>query len=210
MVDLKSHWEKVYQTKRPTEVSWFQPHLAQSLEIISRMDFDRNVEIIDIGGGASALVDDLLNHGYRHMTVLDMSQEALNISKRRLGGQSKNVTWIEGDITAVDLPQHHYDLWHDRAVFHFLTRADERYRYMDILKKTLKPGGHVIIATFGPQGPTHCSGLDVARYSPEGLLAELGQNFKLAESLEEDHKTPGGTAQKFIYCHFIRGSSNAK
>lgn len=207
MTDLKSYWEKVYQTKKPAEVSWFQPHLVRSLEMILSIGLDRNAEIIDVGGGASTLVDDLLSRGYGHMTVLDMSQEALNISKRRVGQQAKNVAWIDGDITKTDLPQHHYNLWHDRAVFHFLTRADDRYRYVDLLKKTLTPGGRVIIATFGPQGPTRCSGLDVARYSPEGLLAELGQNFRLVESLEEDHITPGGTLQKFIYCHFICGSS---
>ena len=210
MTDLKSHWEKVYKIKKPTEVSWFQPHLAQSLEMILRMGLDCSAEVIDVGGGASTLVDDLLSRGYKHMTVLDISQEALNASKHRLGVQMKNVTWIEGDITKLDLPQNHYDLWHDRAVFHFLTRADDRYRYVDMLNKTLKTGGHVIMATFGPQGPTHCGGLDVARYSPEGLLAELGQNFRLVESLEEDHKTSGGTLQKFNYCHFIRGSSNTK
>lgn len=209
-MNQKDHWEKVYRTKKSAEVSWFQPHLARSLEMILGMGLDRNAEIMDIGGGASTLVDDLLSRGYKRMAVLDLSQEALETSKRRLGDQSKSITWIEGDITKTDLPENRYDLWHDRAVFHFLTRSDDRYRYMDILKKALKSGGHVIIATFGPQGPTRCSGLDVARYSPEGLLAELGQNFKLAESLEEDHKTPGGTSQKFIYCHFIRRSSNTK
>ena len=172
MTELKSHWEKVYQTKKPTEVGWFQPHLTRSLEMILRAGLDRNSEIIDVGGGASTLVDDLLNDGYKRVTVLDMSQEALNVSKQRLAGQSKNVAWIEGDITAVDLPEYHYDLWHDRAVFHFLTRSEDRYRYLNRLTKALKPAGHVIIATFASQGPTHCSGLDVVRYSPEGLLTE--------------------------------------
>src|SRR3989338_5112966 len=151
MRDLKTHWEKVYQTKKPDDVSWFQPHLARSLEMILHTVFDRNAEIIDVGGGAATLVDDLLNDGYKCVTVLDMSQEALNVSKQRLAGQSKNVAWIEGDITTVDLPEHHYDLWHDRAVFHFLTRSDDRYKYVDKLTKALKPGGHVIMATFWPQ-----------------------------------------------------------
>ena len=210
MTQLKSHWEKVYQSKKPTEVSWFQPHLALSLEMVLRAGLDRNSKVIDVGGGASTLVDDLLNDGYKCVTVLDMSQEALNVSKQRLAGQSKNVVWIEGDITTVDLPERHYDLWHDRAVFHFLTSSDDRYKYVAKLTKALKPGGHVIIATFGSQGPTRCSWLDVARYSSDGLLTELGRDFSLIESFEEDHKTPGGASQQFIYCHFLRGSSNTK
>lgn len=203
MTDLKAHWGKVYQTKKAEEVSWFQPHLARSLEMILGMGLDRGAEVIDVGGGASTLVDDLLSREYGNVTVLDISQKALETSKRRLGNQVKDVKWIEGDITKTDLPENHYDLWHDRAVFHFLTRSDNRYRYVDLLKKALKPGGHIIIAAFGPQGPTRCSGLDVARYSPEGLLAELGLEFRFAESFEEDHKTPGDVSQQFIYCHFI-------
>ena len=204
MTQLKSHWEKVYQSKKPTEVSWFQPHLARSLEMVLRAGLDRNSEIIDVGGGASTLVDDLLNDGYKCVTVLDMSQEALNVSKQRLAGQSKNVAWIEGDITAVDLRERHYDLWHDHAVFHFLTDAVDRKKYVQNLNHSLTENGRVIISTFSLKGPERCSGLDVVRYSPETLQAELGKNYRLIKSLEECHQTPFGTKQEFVYCLFKR------
>lgn len=202
--------DKIYREKSPNEVSWYRSHLEKSLELILQTGIDKKAPIIDVGGGTSTLVDDLLANGFECITVMDTSSQALDISKTRLGKQAAKVIWMEGDITCVGLLPHAYDLWHDRAVFHFLTCPEDRRKYVDRLSQSLKPDGHVIVATFGLNGPSRCSGLDVVRYSPEGLLTELGQDFSLIESFEEDHKTPGGTLQQFIYCHFIRGSSNTK
>jgi ubiquinone/menaquinone biosynthesis C-methylase UbiE len=172
--------------------------------MILQMPIDPGAQIIDVGGGASTLVDDLLIHGFKHLTVLDISQEALNVSKARLGEKANEANWIESDITKANLALDHYDVWHDRAVFHFLNCAEDRKKYVQLLSGALKLGGHVVMAVFGPEGPVRCSGLDVIRYSPETLHAELGHDFKLIKSFGEDHKTPFGTAQSFIYCHFIR------
>lgn len=205
MKDLRSHWEQVYKTKGSGEVSWYQPHLTRSLELILRTSVKlEEARVIDIGGGASTLGDDLLAQGFRHVSVLDISSEALNVSKARLGEKAKQVTWIEGDITKADLPPDHYDVWHDRAVFHFLTAAEGRRAYIKTLLRVLRPGGQAVLATFGPQGPLRCSGLDIVRYGPETLSEELGEDLKLAESFREDHQTPFQTVQNFVYCRFIR------
>ncbi len=202
MNPLKNHWENVYQNKKPGEVSWFQPRLNQSLDLILQSRVNPEVFIIDVGGGASTLVDDLLDKGYTNLSVLDLSAAALEVSKKRLGSKVKEVDWIEGDITAVKLPEKHYNLWHDRAVFHFLTAPHDRKGYLENLNRSLKVGGHLILATFSLKGPERCSGLDIVRYSPETLQIELGRNYHLLNSLEESHKTPFGTTQEFIYCLF--------
>lgn len=199
---MKEHWEKVYQTKSATGVSWYTPHLANSLALILKSGIGKEASVIDVGGGASTLVDDLLEKGFSHTTVLDISSKALAVSKARLGKQASEVNWVEGDITQITLSENAHDLWHDRAVFHFLTRTGDRRKYMNAMQHSVKPGGQVVIATFGVNGPPKCSGLDIVRYSPDALQLELGKNFKLLESLSEEHQTPFQTKQEFIYCRF--------
>ena len=202
MANRKSHWESIYTTKAPTEVSWYQPHPYTSLEFIASAGVKKRSEIIDVGGGASTLVDDLLFSGFQHITVLDIASAALEESKSRLGELASSVTWLEADITQVTLPQSNYDLWHDRAVFHFLTDAKDRLSYKKAVEESLKSGGHLIVATFAPDGPKKCSGLDTVRYSPDELRKEFGDKFRLVESAGQAHQTPFGTEQRFIYCHF--------
>jgi len=199
-VDLKAHWEKVYTEKAPDAVSWYRPHLDASLALIDRIAGDRSSSIIDIGGGESTLVDDLLLHGYENVTVLDLSRTALEFSQKRLGPSAKHAQWIVADITQTELEPNAYDLWHDRAVFHFLTTPERRTAYVRQILRAVKPGGHVVIATFGPEGPTRCSGLDVVRYDPESVLREFGPSFQLLDSFTEEHHTPFGTTQQFQYC----------
>jgi SAM-dependent methyltransferase len=196
----KSHWEKIYANKRPNEVAWYQTHLEKSRELIRTTGVGHDGEIIDVGGGASTLVDDLLADGYRHVTVLDISPTAIRSAQARLGARARDVVWLEADATHESLPAHHYDIWHDRAVFHFLTDAGDRRRYVDNVSHVLKPGGYVIVATFGPNGPLQCSGLDIVRYSSEQLHAAFGENFELLRSAVEEHVTPGGKHQEFVYC----------
>ena len=199
--DSKSHWDNIYKTKASTQVSWYQEHLQISLRLIEQTGIEKTARIIDIGGGASTLVDDLLERGFKQITVIDISSAAIDAARKRPGSLADDVTWIEADITKVALPHHYYDLWHDRAVFHFLTSAEERQRYVETVKQSLKPRGHVIISTFAPDGPPKCSGLDVVRYSPKSLHDEFGNEFELIESASEAHLTPSGTKQKFIYCY---------
>lgn len=201
-MEAKKHWESIYTSKQPTEVSWHKPHLDPSLRIISQLNLMPKNAIIDVGAGASTLVDDLLEKGFRDITALDISASALEVSKKRLGKKAGQVHWIEADITGAKLPENHYDLWHDRAVFHFLTDVQDRRKYVSLCKASLKVGGNLIIATFNLEGPLKCSGLDIVRYSPESLLAELGSGFKLKESFNEAHETPFGTVQNFVYCSF--------
>ena len=200
-MEHKSHWENIYAEKLPTEVSWYQGHLQMSLRFIEQTGVGKSARIIDVGGGASTLVDDLLERGFKHITVLDISSKAIDVSRVRLGSRADNVTWMEADITQVVLPQHYYDLWHDRAVFHFLTGAKDRQKYLESVGNSLKPGGHIIIATFAPDGPPRCSGLDVVRYSPDSLQEEFGADFELIETASEEHLTPSGIKQKFVYCY---------
>ncbi|MEO6808061.1 MAG: class I SAM-dependent methyltransferase [Isosphaeraceae bacterium] len=201
MEQTKAHWEKVYSTKAESEVSWFQEHSEVSLGLIRRTGVDLADAIIDVGGGESRLVDDLLAEGYKDLTVLDISSTALGVARRRLGPLADVVNWIEADATNVVLPAHRFDVWHDRAVFHFLTEADQRARYVQALHHAVKPGGHVIVAAFGPDGPLRCSGLPVVRYSPDRLHDEFGATFNLIEHTSELHHTPFGTEQQFIYCY---------
>jgi len=204
MNDQSEHWEKVYQTKSADAVSWFQAHASRSLDIIRAIGADKSAGIIDVGGGASTLVDDLLVDGFRGVTVLDLSESALEVARNRLGAQSALASWITGDIRSVELPEQAYDIWHDRAVFHFLTEARDREVYVQQVMKAVKPGGHVIVATFAPDGPEQCSGLPVARYAPDQLHGEFGPAFDLVEHAFEDHATPWGSIQHFVYCHCVK------
>lgn len=199
-MQTKEHWEQVYSTKAATGVSWFQEHARLSLDLISQTGATKDAGIIDVGGGASTLVDDLLDDGYSNITVLDLSAAALEASRTRLGDRATKVKWIAGDITQVELPRAAYDVWHDRAVFHFLTAHEDREAYVRTVLHAVKPGGHVIVATFAEDGPEKCSGLPVMRYSAEGLHAEFGAPFTLQQQRREEHHTPFGTVQKFIYC----------
>ena len=202
----KEHWENIYTTKQPAEVSWYKPHLDPSLKIISKLGLDPKSAVIDIGAGASTLADDLLKQEFQDISVLDISSKALEISKKRLGKEANKITWLEADITSAVLPKKHYDLWHDRAVFHFLTDVNDRRKYAEVLRSSLKDGGHLVMATFNLNGPLKCSGLDIVRYSPETLLKELGKGFKLVESFDEAHQTPFNTVQNFVYCCFKKTS----
>jgi SAM-dependent methyltransferase len=199
-MDARSHWENVYTTRAPEAVSWYRPHLEKSLEIVERIAPDRSVSIIDVGGGESTMVDDLLARGYQNVTVLDVSPTAMDVTKRRLGRAADSVQWVVGDITSVELPSSAYDVWHDRAVFHFLTAMEQRVAYVRQVARAVKPGGYVLVSTFGPEGPTKCSGLEVVRYDAESLHAEFGVRFRLHQSLKELHETPFGTTQQFLYC----------
>lgn len=198
----KEHWENIYAGKSSSEVSWYKPHLDPSLSLVSKMGLSPTSRIIDVGAGTSTLVDDLLDQKFSEITILDISEKALDISKKRLGQKASQVTWIGTDITSAKLPMNHYDLWHDRAVFHFLTHSDDRAKYIETIKSSLKVGGNLILATFNLNGPLKCSGLDVVRYSPQTLSNELGKVFKLIESFDETHQTPFKTVQSFVYCWF--------
>ena len=197
----EEHWESIYGRKASEQVSWYRPHLERSLEFIEGAGLSREAAIIDVGGGASTLVDDLLERGYADVTVLDISAAAITNAKTRLGAKAARVTWIVADITSVALPTSRYDFWHDRAVFHFLVDADARRQYVATVRAAVKPDGHVLIATFAPEGPERCSGLDVVRYSADALHAEFGVDFKPIASCREVHTTPWGTAQEFMYCY---------
>ncbi|WP_372768597.1 class I SAM-dependent methyltransferase [Pseudoalteromonas sp.] len=199
----KSHWETVYTTKELSDVSWFQPHAVTSLKFINRLNCEKSAAIIDVGSGASTLVDDLLLNGHTNVSVLDLSGAALETAKKRIGVNAENVKWIEADITDVTLPKHQFDVWHDRAVFHFLTTPEERGAYIKNVLHAVKPNGHIIIATFAEDGPEKCSGLPIVRYSAESLQGEFGEHFVLKDQLHETHKTPFSTTQKFVFCHFV-------
>jgi SAM-dependent methyltransferase len=199
-VDPKEHWERIYKTKSPAEVSWFQPEAALSLAMIRSVAPELNAEIIDVGGGASTLVDGLLREGYRRITVLDISAEALERSRARLGAAAEVVSWRAVDILDEVFPESAFDVWHDRAVFHFLTDPSARRRYVEHVARAVKPGGFVLVATFAEDGPTRCSGLDVVRYSDQSLHAEFGDSFTLLRSEREEHHTPAGATQRFVYC----------
>jgi SAM-dependent methyltransferase len=198
----KSHWETIFSTKGPEQVSWYAPHLNSSLRMIEQTGINKAGWIIDVGGGASTLVDDLLEEGYRNLSVLDLSSAALAASQARLGGRAKGVNWIEADITTAELPREHFDIWHDRAVFHFFTAAVDRRQYVQRTIRSLKSGGHLIIATFAPDGPPRCSGLEVIRYGIDTLHREFGEAFELVECTGEKHTTPFNTEQQFSYFWF--------
>jgi 2-polyprenyl-3-methyl-5-hydroxy-6-metoxy-1,4-benzoquinol methylase len=198
-MDAKSHWEGVYRAKKPTELSWYKPHLELSLQLIEEAAPARDARIIDVGGGESTLVDDLVQRGYTDVDVLDLSATALEVSARRLGVSASKVQWIQGDVLTVPMQAREYDVWHDRAVFHFLTEIDQRAAYVRQVAHAVKPGGHVIVATFGPARPSRCSGLDVVRYDADALHDQFGPRFALVKQLSERHRTPSGAVQQFVY-----------
>jgi SAM-dependent methyltransferase len=201
----KAHWEGVYGTKLPTQVSWYQPAAAWSFELVRATGVARSAPILDVGGGASPLVDHLLGDGYTDVTVLDVAGSALAHARSRLGDAAGRVDWLEADITQFR-PTRDYALWHDRAVFHFLVDAGDRSRYLDVLRGALRPGGHVVLATFGPEGPARCSGLPVQRYSVQDIAALLGPGFVLRRQQVEIHHTPAGLPQQFVYGWWQAGS----
>lgn len=208
MSDLKKgHWDKVYGTKSPTEVSWYEERPARSLALIQGTGVQPADPIIDVGGGASSLVDELLTAGFQDLTVLDISSEVLSKLAQRLGTCAQ-VTLLQQDVSEFH-PARRYKVWHDRAVFHFLTDPDDRVRYVSALRQALQPDGHLIIATFGPQGPERCSGLPIARYDAGALSIQLGKEFELMNSSLDVHMTPWGAEQQFLYCHF-RMAMNAR
>ena len=200
-MNTQEHWDQIYRTKAPDQVSWYSPHLSASLQLIERASCSRDAAIIDIGGGESTLVDDLLARGYENITVLDIAQTAIDANKKRLGTKAERVHWLVADITKVKLEPSSLDVWHDRAVFHFLTESNERAAYVRQVGQALRSGGHVIIGTFGLEGPVRCSGLDVVRYDAASLHDEFGRRFRLVESMKQLHKTPFGTTQQFLYCY---------
>ncbi len=199
----KPHWENVYQTKSPTGVSWYQTYPSLSLKLIGATGAEWGDSVIDVGGGASVLVDCLLDAGYQNVVVLDVSASALQHAKDRLGQRASAVEWFEADVTSFRPPRR-FAVWHDRAVFHFLTVQSDRQNYIRVLKETLLPNGHLIIATFALTGPPKCSGLDVMRYDAKRLSSEIGDDFVLVETHDETHTTPWDTEQDFIYCRFRR------
>lgn len=194
------HWEHIYQTKSASQLSWHRAHLDTSLKLIQDATDDYHARIIDVGAGESTLVDDLLARGYSRLTVLDLSPAALQIAQQRLGESGRLVNWITGDVLSTPLGEAHFDIWHDRAVFHFLNTPAERAAYVRQVHRTVKPGGSVIVATFGPEGPLQCSGLNVQRYDADTLHDEFGAQFELTDHLTELHETPFGTTQQFVYC----------
>ena len=197
----KEHWDSVYRTRGSEQVSWYQPHLDRSLAFLEATGLGRDARVIDVGGGASTFVDDLLNRGYTNVTVLDLSAAALDVAKGRLGSRASQVKWICADVTDPQLPSEAYDFWHDRAVFHFLREPAARARYVSAVRRMLKPGGHIVVATFGPHGPEKCSGLDVMHFTPEALHAEFGPEFARLSDAVEMHTTPWGSEQEFVYCY---------
>lgn len=201
-MNQKDHWEQTYSSKSAERLGWYKPHLQTSLSWITALKLPTDAPIIDIGGGASTLVDDLLEVGYQSISVLDISENALSAAKARLGEKAQLIDWVAGNITTVELPAQHYELWHDRAVFHFLTEPDQQRQYRDRLLSALKPGGHLVIGTFAPEAPSKCSGLTVQRYDSELLQNTLGDEFELIRQDKEMHTTPGGVEQMYLYCHF--------
>ena len=198
----REHWDEVYERRAPNQVSWYRLHLERSLQIIELAGLPADAAIIDVGGGASTLVDDLLDRGYSRLTVLDISSKAIASAQARLGARAATVTWLVGDITRLELPEHQFDLWHDRAVFHFLQSEKARGCYVGAVRRALKPGGRIVVATFGPAGPERCSGLPVTRYSADELHGQFGAAFLELSSFTEVHQTPGGAEQDFVYCYW--------
>jgi len=202
VLDSQKHWEKIYHTKPPDQVSWFRPHLEKSLALIERAAAGNpEASIIDMGGGASTLADDLVARGYRNITVLDISKAALDVARERMSKAAEGVRWVCADVTQPGLPARYFDIWHDRAVFHFLTSPDDRAAYVRQVARAVRRSGYVIVSTFGPEGPTKCSGLDVVRYDADSLHSEFGVHFRLLGSSNELHQTPFGTTQHFLYCY---------
>jgi Methyltransferase domain len=204
MTSREAHWNEVYATKAADKVSWFQARAAMSMRLIAASDASEESAIIDIGGGASVLIDQLLEADFGDVTVLDISERALRLTKDRLGSRAGEVHWIVSDVLAWT-PARAYDIWHDRAVFHFLMEENERLAYRSVLAQGLRGGGTLILGSFAEDGPERCSGLPVQRWSADALARELGSEFRLIESLREDHRTPWGAVQPFTWARFMRG-----
>lgn len=205
-INDEAHWESVYRTRAPDSLSWFEAEPATSIALLERAGLDRRSSVIDVGGGASSLVDHLLQRGLRDITVLDLSHAALAASRERLGGAAASVRWCEDDVLTVPLAEEAYDFWHDRAAFHFLTDAGDRARYVAQLTRALRPRGGVVMATFAEDGPTRCSGLDAARYGPSEISSALGAAFELREAVHQSHLTPDGRTQSFLYTRWARSA----
>lgn len=200
----KSHWEQVYGTRAPDAVSWYAPHLSESLGYIQRTGLPKSASVIDVGGGEATLVDDLLDAGYERVCVLDISEKALAVCRDRLAERAAHVTWRVADVLEHPFDPRSVDIWHDRAVFHFLTDPRQRHQYVKQVVKALRPGGFAIVGAFGPEGPSQCSGLPVARYSSDQLHNEFGARFRLLEHSTSIHTTPWGSTQQFVYCYCSR------
>jgi SAM-dependent methyltransferase len=198
-MERRQHWEHVYGTKSPSEVSWYRPHLERSLVLIESCAMSKQAAILDIGGGASTLVDDLLAAGFQDVSVLDIAQAAVDVTRRRLGSAGSTVHWLAEDFLDAKLEPQRYDICHDRAVFHFLTDAGEKSRYFEQVERILRPGGSLILATFALEGPSRCSGLDVTRYGEEQMKEAAGAPFELVSSQRESHHTPAGSVQEMMY-----------
>lgn len=202
-MDRQAYWDRIYTEKAPDQVSWYRPHLEASIALIEQAGARPAASIIDVGAGESTLVDDLVARGYSNLTVLDISQAAIDASKKRLGDGGGHVRWLVADITKAELAPSAYDVWHDRAVFHFLTDPADRIAYVRQVTRSVRRGGHIIVSAFGPEGPAKCSGLDVIRYDADSLHAEFGASFRLISSSRQLHETPFGTRQQFLYCHCV-------
>ena len=200
----EQHWNDVYTRKADTDVSWYEPEAAVSLELIARCGLPLEARILDVGGGTSRLVDGRLARGHRDVSVLDISEAALAKARARLGERASGVAWVTSDVTAFK-SEAPYALWHDRAVFHFLTDDNDKRAYVDVLSRTVIEGGHVLIGTFALDGPERCSGLQVARYDAAGIAAVLGPAFTLVDQLAHAHTTPSGSVQRFTFARFVRG-----
>ena len=201
--ERQTHWNDIYSRKQEDEVSWYQPEATISLELVARCKLPVGARIIDVGGGASRLVDGLLERGFANVTVLDLSEEALRKTRARLGARAEVVRWLASDVTTFE-PTETYDLWHDRAVFHFLTSPEDRAAYVKTLERAVAPGGSVIVGTFALDGPERCSGLEIVRYDARGLAAAMGPSFELVEELRHEHVTPGGKMQAFTFVRLLR------
>jgi SAM-dependent methyltransferase len=203
----KAHWERIYAEKDPEQLSWHEATPERSLALIEATKLSHGAAILDVGGGTSGLASQLLDAGYTDITVIDISRPALNASQARLGNAAGRVKWVEGDVRTHGFGRQ-FDVWHDRAVFHFMVEPADRQGYLRVLRRTLRPDGHLIIATFGPDGPTRCSGLPVARYGAQDLSRRLGREFEFVWTTTEVHVTPSGNQQQFLYAHFQRNGLN--
>ena len=199
-----NHWDEIYSTRSASQVGWYAPHLVISMQWITELELPAKEPIIDVGGGASTLVDDLLGSGHENLTVLDLSAKAISLTRGRLGPSSAAVSWLQGDVTRIKLPSQYFRLWHDRAVFHFLTEPEQQQSYRDALLKALTAGGYFIIGTFAPNAPPRCSGLPVQRYTSELLAKTFGKEFGLMRHHKTIHHTPSGVEQEYVYCLFQR------
>jgi len=204
VTDDAAHWTGVYTRKNPEQVSWYQPEPTRSLALIESTRLPRDAAILDVGGGTSSLAARLLANGYTDVTVLDITTAALDHAREHAAGVSDSITWIEADVRTHEFARS-YDLWHDRAVFHFMVTPHDRDAYLEVLRRTLRPDGHLILATFGPEGPQQCSGLPTARYDAPSLMRLLDADFSHIWSGLETHRTPAGADQQFLYTHFVRG-----